>query len=119
MTEDDDLQLRLHNALKQLMQLSGENVTLRAENALLRKKLQDQSNSEVRVNNSEPVFPHSSLSSESMIDASNGCLPAALSKPEKIEIFRSLFRGREDVYPSRALGESKNWQIGLLSSTEE
>jgi len=42
MTEEFSLKSKLHNALQQLMELSGENVALKAENSLLKKRLGDQ-----------------------------------------------------------------------------
>lgn len=96
MTNEEVLQLKLHNALRQLRELSGENATLRAENSLLRKRLSERSDNDIFVidSNSTP-----NLISE--IKANEEGFTASVSKPEKIAIFRRLFRGREDVYPVR------------------
>ena len=77
-------------------QLLAENISLREENRLLRKKLgmDTQSHSEPEplpestATNTVNPFPNASVIQSSPTD-------------EKIDLFMSLFRGREDVYAKR------------------
>jgi|GEM_PF-4882487 len=57
MTEEFSLKSKLHNALQQLMELSGENVALKAENSLLKKQLGDQWQRESSVLEQSQTYP--------------------------------------------------------------
>jgi superfamily II DNA or RNA helicase len=72
---------------EQLARVTAECECLREENARLCRLLSEQAHPATPTK-SEPVLPQPST-------------PAELSVPEKIALFRSLFRGREDVYALR------------------
>jgi len=57
MTEEFSLKSKLHNALQKLMELSGENVALKAENPLLKKQLGDQWQRESSVLEQSQTYP--------------------------------------------------------------
>jgi hypothetical protein len=92
MKESDLLKLKLHSALAQLIELSAENSTLKEENSLLKKILAEQLLLPV---NPPPVEKNSGTPNVLLGETS------LLSKAEKIVLFRSIFRGREDIYPIR------------------
>lgn len=101
MTEALSLQSKLHNALQQLMELSSENAALKAENSILKKKLAEQKYHENLILEDSQSY-HSQIS-EHTFGKKTGTQTASssLTKTQKIELFRNLFRGREDVYPVR------------------
>ena len=72
---------------EQLARVTAECERLREENARLCRLLSEQARPATPAK-SEPAPPQPSA-------------PAELSVPEKIALFRSLFRGREDVYALR------------------
>jgi superfamily II DNA or RNA helicase len=80
MNENHDLQEKLDAALAEINRLQNENAALRKALALSNK-------------------PSQSSSIEDNHDSHNTAL--ALSKVQKVVVFRSLFRGREDVYAVR------------------
>ncbi|MEB3211905.1 MAG: DEAD/DEAH box helicase family protein, partial [Leptolyngbyaceae bacterium] len=95
MTESQTQQDKLHSALKQLIELSAENAKLRAENAILKSKLSKQQQGSLPVGQREASGQILSRKTK-LIEEST-----SMSKAQKIVLFRSLFRGREDVYPTR------------------
>jgi len=86
-----------------LARLEAECLKLQRENATLRKQL----GLEPQVVH-EPLLPQATLEPEPF----SVSLPAkvGLDTDAKIQLFRSLFRGREDVYPIR--WESRNGRSG-------
>ena len=93
MEDREDLAFQLEKALK-------ECDSLRAENERLKKLLglsPEKKDSLPRPITSDPPSVHPVVSNDSGVAA-------------KISLFRSLFRGREDVYPLR--WESKNGNSG-------
>lgn len=102
MTDDTSaLQSKLHNTLQQLMEVTAQNATLRAENAILKRKLNVQQLAQelpangagTSIYSSKKVFPQAKI-----VPSEEAPL---ISKAEKVSLFRRLFRGREDVYPVR------------------
>jgi hypothetical protein len=80
MNEDRDLQEKLDSALAEISRLRNENAALRKAMSLSNK----------------PV--HRVVIKDQMDSAK---ISTPLSKEQKVELFRSLFRGREDVYAVR------------------
>lgn len=78
MTESDDLRLRLNDALATVEQLTAENRRLRRKVGL------DRVNVDVAGGTSTPQGAHA--------------VDAAASPAAKVALFRSLFRGRDDIY---------------------
>jgi superfamily II DNA or RNA helicase len=95
----DILKQELKDALKEVAQLKVENQNLRAENQHFRDmlKLPDKILSEIQI-------------AQSFIDNENK--ENQLSDQTKIELFHSLFRGREDVYAVR--WEGRNGSHGYV-----
>ena len=95
MTSKPPLEDRLLLALQRIADLSQENNALRAQNTAL-KALVDG----ITRDPTEPSATARQITGEqsSPTPANTIC---ALSKEEKIALFRSLFRGREDTYPVR------------------
>jgi superfamily II DNA or RNA helicase len=80
---------------RQLKEALSESVRLRAENIRLKKQLGqplEETPSPLKITFADPPIPYSS----SEITVTNNSPPEA-----KVALFRSLFRGREDVYPVR------------------
>ncbi len=86
----------------QLMELSSENSQLRAENATLKNELSKHRQENISVRKVEPIEPTLSVSHKTKLIEET----ASISKAQKITLFRSLFRGRDDVYPAR-------WEISV------
>ena len=96
---DDDLQSKLHNALKQVLELSSENASLRLENAALKRKIGALDQAEAT-----PFAQYKQSCKNKLVVAQPRTLyetTSVISKAEKIALFRKLLRGREDVYPER------------------
>lgn len=92
----NDLESRLRIALAEVIRLTGENERLRAENRKLRDAdLEDRTSDAVDAAISTPVFrsPEGKVRSVAVNSES--------PKHTKIQLFRSLFKGRDDVYPVR------------------
>ena len=94
---DSDINGKLQNALAALIKLTAENERLRTENRALRVK--------VIANEKEPTSSLDLLEPptivKALVDSKNSVITALSSKSDKIALFQSLFRGREDVYPTR------------------
>ena len=88
---------------EQLARVTAECEHLREENARLCRLLPAQARPATPAQ-SEPPMPQRST-------------PAELSVPEKIALFRSLFRGREDVYAVRweSADGKYAWQNALVA----
>lgn len=88
-----DLAKKLENALKEIERLFQEN-------QLLKQKLEDLSLPDVSTYKPTPSQISQELIPE-FIPPSPGSVHNYSTPSEKITLFRSLFRGREDVYPNR------------------
>ncbi|MDP2969437.1 MAG: restriction endonuclease subunit R, partial [Deltaproteobacteria bacterium] len=95
MTKPEDLQTQLQKAL-------AECASLREENKQLKKLL--------GLPSKEIVPPHKLIISEppSLYTATSPTVTNNSSIEEQVTLFRSLFRGREDVYPVRWEGKYGN-----------
>ena len=100
----EDLQTQLQKTLAECALLKEENKRL--------KKLLGLSSEEI-------VPPHELIISEppSLYTATSPTVTNNSSIEEQVTLFRSLFRGREDVYPVRWEGKYGNSGIGASAST--
>ena len=85
---------------EQLARVTAECERLREENARLCNLLSDHARQATGAQ-VEPLVPPSPISVIAPVRTSESSARADLSVPEKIALFRSLFRGREDVYALR------------------
>ena len=85
---------------EQLARVTAECERLREENARLCNLLSDHARQPTGAQ-VEPLAPPSPISVIAPVRTSESSARADLSVPEKIALFRSLFRGREDVYALR------------------
>ena len=100
MPERDLAQSEVDELERRLAILDRERANLVAELEEARRKLALAAETEARVENTAPF-----------IDAP---VTMASPTPDKVALFRSLFRGREDVFPRR--WENPNiWQDRLLT----
>ena len=87
--QDDKLQIKLKKVLEECERLREENNSLKEQfNKLLLQKTSD--NQSLSIELKESKLSHSKTKIES-----------ELTPDDKISLFRSLFRGREDVYSVR------------------
>ena len=95
MTKPEDLQTQLQKALEECTSLKEENERL--------KKL-------LGLPSEEIIPPHKLIISEppSLYTATSPTVTNNFSIEEQVTLFRSLFRGREDVYPVRWEGKYGN-----------
>jgi hypothetical protein len=85
---------------EQLARVTNECERLREENARLCNLLSDHARPATGAQ-VEPLAPPSPVLVAAPVRASESSARADLSVPEKVALFRSLFRGREDVYALR------------------
>ena len=95
MTSKRPVEERLFAALQRLTELSQENCSLRAENAALRSRLNMQ------VHGSREPSAAAEQRLDEPLKPACDAPSTTLSKSEKVAVFRSLFRGRQDTYPLR------------------
>lgn len=94
---DDESQVRLRSALAELIRVTAENERLRSENHELRSTLERIGSME-READTICDFP---ISAKRAVVPITSAITFRSPKEAKIELFRSLFRGRKDVYPVR------------------
>jgi hypothetical protein len=85
---------------EQLARVTAECERLREENARLSSLLSEHTGPATSPP-VEPLAPPSAVSETVPVRSSESSARADLSVPEKVALFRSLFRGREDVYALR------------------
>lgn len=85
---------------EQLARVTAECERLREENARLCNLLSDQARPATGAQ-VEPLAPPNPVSATVPVRTSESSARTDLSVPEKVALFRSLFRGREDVYALR------------------
>ena len=103
-TDIDELKRKLDDALKRISYLEVENSRLRelASNATYPSDLNTESS-----NPTEHIQKHSTENSHSVSASSVYATINNQSSPEnKIQLFRSLFQGREDVFAIRWVGKA-------------
>lgn len=87
--------LKLQAALQKLIALTAENVRLRTENKALKNKLSNWEAAE------RPPTDCLAESTNLPYQADPPQITSTFSKNDKVSLFRSLVRGRDDVYPVR------------------
>ncbi|MEW6173691.1 MAG: DEAD/DEAH box helicase family protein [Bacillota bacterium] len=92
---------------KKYQTLLAENNSLKAENQKLKEKLGILSRQQVIF---DVIAGHKSTSESINKDIENKVLQKSITPTEKINLFMSLFRGREDVYAKR--WENRNGKSG-------
>ncbi|HCC57322.1 MAG TPA: restriction endonuclease subunit R [Solibacterales bacterium] len=101
---------------ERLARVTKECERLREENAQLRELLGRQTtHSQELLYDSEPGLGASKPSTVAVLDVTPPAVKYELSIPEKIALFRSLFRGREDAYAIR--WEGANGKAGYFPAS--
>lgn len=102
-----DLERKLELALKEIKRLNEENQQLKQKLAALTKENSESTSSICPSSSNETLLITEHVAK---IEHERGTVHNYSTPSEKIALFRTLFRGREDVYPNR--WESKTGKSG-------
>jgi hypothetical protein len=94
--------VNINELLEKCRLLLAENTVLREENEILKQRLGITGQSSVNPHHDSPsVLPLSFIIHESQRESLHSRISAQPDPAEKIRLFMSLFKGREDVYAKR------------------